>query len=73
MRVTIEIDGYVSDTRLEYVPQVGDEVELTAGMLTVTGQAVIPKPYIGHRYLVTGRRWKRERETLCQVELKRLP
>lgn len=28
MKVTIEIDGYVSDTGLEYVPQVGDEVEL---------------------------------------------
>ena len=52
VRVTIEVAGYVLETRLESVPQVGDEVELTAGMLTDTA---VPKHCIGYVYLVTGR------------------
>lgn len=69
VRVTIEVAGYVLETRLESVPQVGDEVELTAGMLTDTA---VPKHCIGYVYLVTGRRWKQETETLCQLELRKL-
>lgn len=70
VRVTIEVAGYVLETRLESVPQVGDEVELTAEMLT---DAAVPEHCIGYVYLVTGRRWKRETETLCRLELKKLP
>lgn len=72
VKVTIEVAGYVFETRLEDVPQVGDEVELTAEVLTDNALPAIPEHCIGGIYLVTGRRWKQETKTLCLLELKRL-
>lgn len=71
-KVVVEISGYELKTRLDDVPQMGDEVELTAEVLIDDALPAIPEHCIGGIYMVTGRRWKLETKTMCLWELKRL-
>lgn len=70
-KVVVEISGYELKTRLDDVPQVGDEVMISEEMLAGTEEAGVPEYYFGCVYLVTGRRWQFERgKTRCLLELK---
>lgn len=70
-KVFVEVSGYELETRLDDVPQVGDEVMLSEEMLAETEEAGVPEYYFGCVYLVTGRRWQFERgKTRCLLELK---